>query len=127
VGSSPSRPTKVMNTVYMDFKEVYKPPFRVDMGIYGFSSNGTTTFTAFGSVAQKNLAKVVELLNGERTDKFKKDDIIVKKDKLFIEGDVILVRGWGKLIGSGGLNLPPQEAAKLQDDFIAWVVENITE
>ena len=112
----------------MDFKEVYKPPFSVDkMGFYGFSSNGTTTFTAFGSVAQKNLVKVVELLNGERTDKFKKDDVIVKKDKLFIGGDVILVRGWGKLIGVGGLNLPPQEAAKLQDDFIAWVVENITE
>jgi hypothetical protein len=112
----------------MTFRDVYQPPFGVDIiGMYAFSSNGTKTFTAFSSVSQKNLVKVVELLNGERTDKFKKDDIIVKKDKLFIEGDVILVRGWGKLIGSGGLNLPPQEAAKLQDDFIAWVVDSITE
>jgi hypothetical protein len=112
----------------MDFKEAYKPPFRVDItGIYGISSNGTTTFTAFSSVAQKNLVRIVNLLNGDTADKFKKDGVIVKKDKLFIEGDVIFVRGWGKLIGVGGFNLSPREAAKLQDDFIRWVVETITE
>jgi hypothetical protein len=111
----------------MTFRDVYQPPFGVDIiGMYAFSSNGTKTFTAFSSVSQKNLVKVVELLNGKRADKFKKDDIIVKKDKLFIEGDVILVRGWGELIGVGGLHLPPKEAAKIQDDFISWVVDTIT-
>jgi len=36
--------------------------------------------------------------------------------------EVLLIRGWGRLTGGGGLNLPHEVAAKLQDDFGNWIV-----
>lgn len=39
--------------------------------------------------------------------------------------DVLIVRGWGHLIGGGGLGLPTDVAAKIQDNFGKWVVETL--
>jgi hypothetical protein len=36
---------------------------------------------------------------------------------------VIDIRGWGYLTGCGALNMHPDEAAKVQDQFTAWVVQ----
>lgn len=36
-----------------------------------------------------------------------------------------LVRGWGYLIGVGGLNLPADKAAKIQDDFGNWIIKTL--
>lgn len=37
------------------------------------------------------------------------------------------VRGWGNLIGGGAENLPPEEAATIQDDFGEWVVHRLNQ
>lgn len=112
----------------LTFKDVYAPPFRIaDLNIYVYSSNGIKTFTAFGDKAQAHMNHIVSLLNGELTEKYDKSDVIVDKDKLYVKGSLIMVRGWGTLIGSGGYNLTPTEASKIQDDFIQWVVDTITE
>jgi hypothetical protein len=114
----------------LTFKDVYMPPFRVgDLSIYGFSSNGTKTFTAFGDEAQTHMRYIIDLLNGKTNEKYEKSDVSVDKDKLYVKGCVIIVRGWGKLIGSGEgcYHLSPTDAAKIQDGFIQWVVDTITE
>jgi hypothetical protein len=112
----------------LTFKDVYMPPFRVgDLSIYGFSSNGTKTFTAFGDEAQTHMRYIIDLLNGKTNEKYEKSDVSVDKDKLYVKGCVIMVRGWGALTGSGGYGLNPTDAAKIQDDFIQWVVDTITE
>ena len=112
----------------MDFKEVYQPPFKMDdCGLYAVCSNGTKAFTAFNAEARRQLVRIVDLLNGSGK-KYKKDEIVVGKGaKLIVRGELIIVRGWGRLIGFGGLGLSAKEAAKIQDDFINWVVEIITE
>ena len=112
----------------MDFKEVYQPPFKMDdCGLYAVCSNGTKAFTAFSNDARKELVRIVDLLNG-KGEKYKKEDIVVEKGaKLMVKGHLIIVRGWGRLIGFGGLGLSAKEAVKIQDDFINWVVETITE
>lgn len=112
----------------MDFKEVYQAPFKMDdCGMYGICANDTKAFTAFSSDARKELVKIVDLLNGNG-EKYKKEDIVVEKGpKLMVKGHLIIVRGWGRLIGFGGLGLSAQEAVKIQDDFVNWVVETITE
>jgi hypothetical protein len=47
------------------------------------------------------------------------DEIIVGKSaKLMVKGHLIIVRGWGRLIGFGGLGISAKEAVKIQDDFI---------
>lgn len=112
----------------MDFKEVYQAPFKMDdHKMYGICANGTKAFTAFGSESMNELVRIVDLLNG-KGEKYKKDEIVVEKGaKLMVKGHLIIVRGWGRLIGFGGLGLSAKEAVKIQDDFINWVVETITE
>lgn len=38
----------------------------------------------------------------------------------------ILIRGWGNLTGIGAHNFPTEKAAKIQDDFAAWVIYKLT-
>lgn len=42
------------------------------------------------------------------------------------EREFIIVRGWGNLTGIGGLNLPEEEAAEIQDAFGSYIVESLT-
>jgi len=114
----------------LTFKDVYMPPFYVgEFKIYGFSKNGTKTFTAFGDVAQSHMLNIVGILNGESSEKYNKKDVTVEKDKIYVKGNLIMVRGWGKLTGTGEgcYHLNHTDAAKLQDKFIQWVVDTITE
>lgn len=39
---------------------------------------------------------------------------------------LLLIRGWGHLTGTGGLNLPMDEAAKLQDEFANYIVNKLS-
>ena len=112
------------------FKDVYVPPFSIGMfSIYAHSSNGMKTFTAFGDKAQAHMHHIVGLLNGEVSGKYDKSEVTVDKDKLYVKGCMIMVRGWGTLTGSGVrcYRLSPTDAAKIQDAFIQWVVDTITE
>jgi hypothetical protein len=38
-----------------------------------------------------------------------------------INGYLFYIRGWGNLIGRGGLNLPITKAKKIQDNFADWI------
>ena len=112
----------------MTFRDIYKPPFVIKLdGIYAFSDNGTKSFTAFSPEAKAHLKRIVKLLNGEEAEKYSKGDVVFQDTKLCVCGHIIIVRGWGALIGSGGYHIPRDEAAKIQDDFTSWVVETITE
>lgn len=121
----------------MTFKEAYAPPFKISMnGMYAQSSNHTNAFTALTDKAQVHLSRIVRLLNGDIKEKYDKKDITVKdKTKIIIDmkygkqKEIILVRGWGKLVGrsENAFGLDPEEAAKIQDDFVQWVVDSITE
>ena len=120
----------------LTFKDIYKPPFKRSMnGLYVQSDNHVTTFIVGSENADVHLNKIVEILNGNKfADKYDKNDVsVVDHTKIVIDmkyakqKEVILVRGWGALIGSGGFNLDPKVSAKIQDDFIQWVVDSITE
>ena len=41
------------------------------------------------------------------------------------EVNIILIRGWGNLIGIGGYNLAPEEAANIQDTLGEYIVEKL--
>lgn len=78
----------------LTFKDIYVPPFRIGMfSIYTHSSNGMKTFTAFGDKAQAHMHHIVGLLNGEVSRKYDKSDVSVDKDKLYVKGCMIMVRG----------------------------------
>ena len=114
----------------MVFKEVYKLPFKVVIdGMCAISSNGVKTFTAFDSASQGELKRIIDVLNGGSNYRYDKKSIKVEKDIIYIGKNIILVRGWGYLTGQGigGLGMKPNDAAKLQDDFIKWIVDTISE
>ena len=37
----------------------------------------------------------------------------------------MLIRGWGHLIGTGGLHLNDEDAAKIQDDFGQYIIDTL--
>ena len=112
----------------MIFEDIYKPPFKPMPDGFSISSDsGVKTFTAFAPSAQEHLARVMKILNGEPgIEKYNKNDVVSQGTKLCICGDIILIRGWGALTGVGGYHIPREEAAKIQDDFIKWVINTIT-
>lgn len=104
----------------MDFKEAIKMPLHLDeCGCYVWSSDYQTVFTCL-SKSRELLELIVKKLNKESEHKF---DAIYKNEMVYINGKAtLLVRGWGYLTGTGGLNLSPDVAAKIQDDFCEWCV-----
>lgn len=115
----------------LTFKDFYKTPFKRSMnGLYVKSDNNIATFIGGSENADIHLNNIVEILNGNKfAYKYDKNDVsIVDKTKIVInQKEIIIVRGWGSLIGCNGFGLKPKEAAKVQDDFIQWVVDMITE
>lgn len=71
---------------------------------------------------------VLALINGERegflegTVKFIKEEGVITLDGAVI----ILIRGWGHLTGGGGLNLPADEAARIQDEFGNFIANQLS-
>ena len=110
----------------MKATEVYKPPFRAE-GAYIFSSNDVMSLMAADcwNYPDEMMQRIVEILNDESkpngTPEVGRNDM-----EICLNGDPLLtVRGWGHLTGVGGLNLPPEEADKIQDEFAVWVVSKL--
>lgn len=104
----------------MTHKEVWKTPFRVSFP-YIFTSNGKMALTIYDDKPNRILGTICSILNGkggaiktvERVDPI----------TFLVNGAELVVRGWGYLTGVGGLNLPEEEAAKIQDEFSDWIYE----
>ena len=51
-------------------------------------------------------------------------DYVKRDNQAFgINGLKFTVRGWGYLTGSGAKHLSDENAAKIQDDFMDWVIK----
>ena len=108
----------------IDFKEVWKAPFRSD-GLYIFSDNNVMAATNFADdKGIKILNDICDALNGKEITKY--NNIQVNGCELTIDGCLIVIRGWGHLTGIGGLHLEPKEAVKVQDEFIEYIVNKIS-
>lgn len=108
----------------MDWREVYKLPFRYDGMLYVLASNRTTTLT-FDFDHDENFAtNIVNKLNGDSSIKFD-SKFTIKNNIEFYYNDkfTFVVRGWGKLIGYGGFRLSETEAIQTQNDFANWILE----
>lgn len=115
------------------FKEIFLP-LRNDYGlVFGPSYNRAFDFALpflypnGYTISEENQQKVVDCINGkiilskDITDFSILNGTIYYKDKVFI-----VTRGWGYLTGTGGLHLKEEDAIKIQDDFAAYIVEQLT-
>ena len=124
----------------IDFKECWKLPFRYDGYGYIWSDDNVMVFTFndpedCSEEAYKKMDDMalnfVSLLNGEGGEKI--PNLVVRGGvDLYIEGNIWdkhigYFRGWGHLTGSGALRMSEQDAAEVQDEFIAWCLEKLSD
>ena len=121
------------------FKDYYPFPLRINNDILPFKAwcAGEGMSMAY-DVLIPNLVptlyqELLEIINGTRpyndSEQWGKPDRFVSKGcHIFAEGSdkpVIRVRGWGRLIGVGGFKLTEDEAVKIQDEFVAYILEKL--
>ena len=122
----------------ISWEEVWELPLHLDeCDTYADSKNGTMalTFDADTEYRIKNARRIVKIINGEA--KPNPGEVWVHngvdfytQDKHYEEHSngwcyVFCVRGRGHLTGTGGLHLPEKGAARIQDDFIAYILKRL--
>lgn len=79
-------------------------------------------------LSDEDKKNVIDLINGNRKGKIE-GEVTYDQEKQTVNIDgraILLIRGWGALTGTGGLNLPPETAAKFQDEFAAHIVQKLS-
>lgn len=117
----------------MNFKDIFKAPFATDdYGLYVFDKEFNICLDYYSSRIDYNpdiTKQLCALLNGESdTFEHKIKEYVKNATDCFVmleNGDTITVRSWGYL--TGVLKLSDKDAAKIQDDFLDWVVNKIKE
>ena len=111
------------------WKDIWKLPLvKLDYINYVHSSNGVTALSHFRDDWDSDAAiinKIVSIINGEINSDFL-PEWKAKGCEIFYRGEyVFCVRGWGHLIGIGGLHLPVDIAEKIQDGFISYILSRL--
>lgn len=119
-----------------NWTECYKLPLHSDdeYCMYAWDADEHTVLDFYDSLCdetedftygdRERINHILDIINGEcPTDYEAKwttgDDVT----EIYYDGKFqFLVRGWGHLTGCGGLNLPEDLAAKIQDEFIAYIL-----
>lgn len=109
----------------MKFDEIYKPPFYEVLDFWVYTQGDVRCFDWIARVDSRTRKELIRILNGNSKKRVKHE---VKYDKgiVSIKGvNIMLLRGWGHLTGRGALNLSPEEAIEIQDDFGEWIVKKL--
>jgi hypothetical protein len=110
-----------------DWKDIYKLPLRLDDSIgWVWDSNDNFVFQ-FTIEHTKLCKKIIGLLNGEAYTQ-KGSTPFVYEDGYIIDGEknnLILIRGWGNLTGTGSHNLSVKEAILVQDTFGNYIKDKL--
>ena len=114
-------------TEILKWQDVYTIPFSGESLIY----DAKHRFSMNGLADSGNIKRVLNKLNGETSKKLEKGEFYLNKDLKVIykleseEYPILWIRGWGRLTGSGGLNLDPELAGRLQEEFSNWVITTL--
>ena len=112
--------------MFNSFTDIWKPPFRCDEYGYVWDVNNVMTFTIYNftggdyNAKQKFCENLVAALNGKECEKY--DELEIKDGcDVYRNGKIIgCFRGWGHLRGS--LNIDADNAAKIQDELVAYCI-----
>ncbi len=110
----------------MNFDEIYKPPFHDFFGIGVATKDGVRCFDWVVRMPHESKLAIIDLLNSNGEKPVKKEVKYNKDGYVSIDGiNIMVLRGWGHLTGRGALNLSPEEAIEIQDDFGEWIVKKL--
>ena len=111
----------------MTFKDIYKLPLKKDehSSTYIWSNNNVMTFTVLTD-NDKLITDVINKINDNNNISF--NNVKHESGRIFIDNTpILLIRGWGHLIGQAALKLNHKKAAQIQDDFAEFVVNKLKE
>ena len=116
----------------MKWTEVWTKVFRYDGYGYIWSGNDVMVFTTdmerdpCSDFIKKLMNDMLTVLNGGEL-KTKYEHLNIKDGCDLYYGDISIgsFRGWGHLTGTGALHLPENEAAKIQDELIEFVLNKM--
>lgn len=116
-----------------EFKQYYKFPLKMweFMDIKVFTDDNKMAFDWLVNIPRDIKQKLIDRINGNNTDPYKTKKTFYQKDGVVYcriedkgqELKLFRIRGWGMLTGTGGYNLPADEAAEIQDAFTDYCVE----
>lgn len=113
------------------WEDVWELPLHLDeCDTYAFSKNGTMALTFEEADTKEQILenrRIVAIINGEAESDRQHEYIHNGYADISCDAERIVfsVRGWGYLTGTGGLRLPEKGAARIQDDFIAYILKRL--
>lgn len=128
-----------LNFVPKVWTECYKLPLHLVLyGVYAFDADGSMALSCFNykydergnymAGERERIKHIIDVINGEKPSDFEPEWELDENETCQInyKGEFqFLVRGWGHLTGCGGLNLPEELAAEMQDGFINYILDRL--
>lgn len=122
-----------------NWKDCYKMPLHLDKyGVFAWDVEGNMALSGFKRKfderqiylpeERERIKHIIDVINGDCPSDFNPGWKLSDEDRCAINynGEYqFLVRGWGHLTGCGGLNLPGDLAAKIQDEFIDYIINRL--
>lgn len=110
----------------LTWEQVYDLPLTSDGSGYLWSKSGVMALQFDKIVSKEKRQQINNLINGENVVRL---EGISNNSVDFYENGVYIfcIRGWGNLTGTAALNLPLDQASKIQDGFVAHVLNSISE
>lgn len=112
----------------MNFKDVYKLPLIADVnGCFIWTDNSVMAFSQLFEDNYDFAKYLVNRINGtiEADDNLRPFRVVGGVIQDSTGKNLLLVRGWGHLTGLYALHLPTEEAAKIQDEFLEYCVNQL--
>ena len=104
----------------LTWQEVYKLPLKYDGIMYAFDADDNMVLDFEDNVNIDNIKTIINNINTSTNNKI--IGISNTVDRFYIKDEpAFSVRGWGHLIGIGGLNLGPEVATRIQNEFIDYI------
>lgn len=118
-----------VNKSSIKWQDIWKLPLRrLDDSDYIYSDNRVLAISCFKdewAFEDTIINKIVDIINGDIESDFLPEWQAKGCDILYQSKYAFCVRGWGHLIGSGGLNLSTDIAKKIQDEFILYILNRL--
>lgn len=113
----------------IQWQDVWEFPLKLDEGdSYTFSANRVMalTFAADTEEQIQDARRMVAIINGEQDADGAHEYVHNGHADIYCDAErfVFSVRGWGYLTGAP-MRLPEKDAARIQDDFIAYILARL--
>ena len=115
----------------IDWRDVWELPLHLDeFDSYAFSKNGVMALTFVDAHTKWQILenrRIVAIINGSEESDGQHEYIHNGYADISCDAERIVfsVRGWGYLTGTGGLHLSEKDAARIQDNFIEYILNRL--